>query len=54
MIKTGKKIIHLYQLGVPIQKIIGTHLGYGKYLSFKSYLLKREIHDTIINKFDGL
>lgn len=49
-----EKIIHLYQLGVPAQKIIETHLGYGKYLSLKSYLRKRKIHDLKINPFDGL
>jgi DNA invertase Pin-like site-specific DNA recombinase len=52
--KDREKIIHLYQLGVPVQKIIETHLGYGKYLSLKSYLLKRKIHDVKINPFDGL
>ncbi|KTD60865.1 hypothetical protein Lsan_1933 [Legionella santicrucis] len=35
-----EKILHLYQLGVPIQKIISTHLGYGKYLSLKEFLKK--------------
>ena len=35
-----EKILHLYQLGVPLQKIITTHLQYGKYLSLKSYLNK--------------
>lgn len=35
-----EKILHLYQLGVPIQKIISTHLGYGKYLSLKAWLKK--------------
>lgn len=38
--KDKVKILHLYQLGVPIQKIIATHLGYGKYLSLKSYINK--------------
>ena len=38
--KDKDKILHLYQLGVPIQKIIATHLGYGKYLSLKAYLNK--------------
>lgn len=38
--KDKEKILHLYQLGVPIQKIICTHLGYGKYLSLKSYINK--------------
>lgn len=35
-----EKIVHLHQLGVPIQKIIATHLGYGKYLSLKTFLNK--------------
>jgi DNA invertase Pin-like site-specific DNA recombinase len=38
--KDKEKIFHLYQLGVPIQKIIATHLGYGKYLSLKAFLKK--------------
>ena len=38
--KDSEKILHLYQLGVPIQKIISTHLGYGKYLSLKAFLNK--------------
>ena len=38
--KDKDKILHLYQLGVPIQKIIATHLGYGKYLSLKAYINK--------------
>ena len=38
--KDKEKILHLYQLGVPIQKIILTHLGYGKYLSLKAFLKK--------------
>ena len=38
--KDKEKILHLYQLGVPIQKIIATHLGYGKYLSLKDYINK--------------
>lgn len=38
--KDKEKILHLYQLGVAIQKIISTHLGYGKYLSLKSYITK--------------
>lgn len=40
--KDKEKIFHLYQLGVPIQRIIDTHLRYGKYLSLKAYLLKRK------------
>jgi len=38
--KDKDKILHLYQLGVPIQKIIATHLGYGKYLSLKAFIHK--------------
>lgn len=38
--KDKEKILHLYQLGVPIQKIIATHLGYGKYLSLKAFIDK--------------
>lgn len=38
--KDREKILHLYQLGVPIQKIISTHLNYGKYLSLKAFLNK--------------
>ncbi|CAM3017230.1 recombinase family protein [Legionella worsleiensis] len=41
--KDKEKILHLYQLGVPVQKIIETHLGYGKYLSLKAYLKKISI-----------
>lgn len=41
--KDKEKIFHLYQLGVPIQKIIATHLGYGKYLSLKAYINKVKI-----------
>lgn len=36
-----EKILHLYQLGVPLKKIIQTHLGYGKYYSLKEYTEKR-------------
>lgn len=36
-----EKIFHLYQLGVPLNKIINTHLGYGKYYSLKEYIDKR-------------
>lgn len=38
--KDKDKILHLYQLGVPIEKIIRTHLGYGKYLSLKAFINK--------------
>lgn len=40
--KDKEKILHLYQLGVTIQKIITTHLGYGKYLSLKVFIDKRK------------
>lgn len=36
------KLMHLYQLGVPIKKIIETHLTYGKYSSLKDYIDKRK------------
>lgn len=36
-----EKIQHLYRLGVPLKKIIQTHLGYGKYYSLKEYIDKR-------------
>lgn len=39
--KDKDKIFHLYQLGVPLKKIIDTHLGYGKYLSLKAYIGKK-------------
>lgn len=35
------KIFDLHKLGVPLHKIIATHLGYGKYWSLKKYLEKR-------------
>lgn len=41
--KDKEKILHLYQLGVPIQKIILTHLGYGKYLSLKAFINKTDL-----------
>ncbi|MBA2648943.1 MAG: recombinase family protein [Legionella sp.] len=41
--KDIEKITQLYQLGVPIQKIIIIHLGYGKYLSLKAYINKKKI-----------
>ena len=40
--KDKEKILHLYQLGVSIQKIITTHLGYGKYMSLKEFIGKRK------------
>ena len=39
--KDKQKIFDLYKLGVPLHKIISTHLGYGKYLSLKIYIQKR-------------
>lgn len=39
--KDKEKIFHLYNMGVPLQKIIATHLGYGKYWSLKNYVEKR-------------
>lgn len=44
--KDQEKIVHLYQLGVPLQKIITTHLGYGRYLSLKAFLKKCKILGT--------
>ena len=40
-----EKIFHLYQLGVPLNKIINTHLGYGKYYSLKEYIDKKYKHN---------
>lgn len=37
-----QKILHLYKLGVPLHKIISVHLGYGKYLSLKESIEKRQ------------
>lgn len=37
------KIFHLFELGVSIQKIIDTHLGYGGYQSLKQYIEKRQL-----------
>ena len=39
--KDREKIFHLHKLGVPLGKIIDTHLGYGKYWSIKNYVEKR-------------
>ncbi len=36
-----EKIFQLNKLGVPLNTIIKTHLGYGKYLSLKEYIQKR-------------
>jgi DNA invertase Pin-like site-specific DNA recombinase len=42
--KDKDNILHLYQLGVPIQKIIATHLSYSKYLSLKAFIKKFDFH----------
>lgn len=39
--KDKDKIMHLHELGVPINKIIDIHLKYGKYLSLKSFIDKQ-------------
>jgi DNA invertase Pin-like site-specific DNA recombinase len=39
--KDQQRIEHLHKLGVPIATIIDTHLGYGKYLSLKTYIEKK-------------
>lgn len=39
--KDKDRIFELYQLGVPIPRIIESHLKYGKYLSLKKYIQKR-------------
>ena len=39
--KDREKILHLHALGVPLNKIIKVHLGYGQYYSLKQYLIKR-------------
>jgi DNA invertase Pin-like site-specific DNA recombinase len=36
--KDKDKILELYRLGVPINKIIATHLKYGKYTSLKQFI----------------
>lgn len=36
--KDKDKILELYRLGVPINKIIDTHLKYGKYTSLKQFI----------------
>lgn len=41
------KIFDLYKLGVPLNKIIEMHLGYGKYFSLKEYIDKRYKPDTL-------
>lgn len=41
------KILHLYDLGVPLRKIIQTHINYGKYASLKEYLDKRKSQEFV-------
>ena len=36
-----ENVFQLHKLGVPLNTIIKTHLGYGKYLSLKEYIQKR-------------
>ena len=36
-----EKVFQLHKLDVPLNTIIKTHLGYGKYLSLKEYIQKR-------------
>jgi DNA invertase Pin-like site-specific DNA recombinase len=38
--KDKDRILELYKLGVPLNKIISTHLAYGKYISLKDYVTK--------------
>lgn len=38
-----ENILHLYQLGIPLHKIIATHLGYGKYLSLRKYIERQQV-----------
>lgn len=40
--KDRDRILELYNLGVPLQGIITTHLKYGKYLSLSNYIKKRK------------
>ena len=39
--KDRMRILDLYKMGVPLNKIISIHLKYGKYHSLKDYILKR-------------
>lgn len=36
-----ERIFQLHKLGVPLNTIVKTHLGYGKYLSLKEFIEKR-------------
>lgn len=40
--KDKDKILHLHTLGVPINKIIETHINYGKYISLKHFIDKHK------------
>ena len=40
--KDKDKILELYKLGVPINKIITTHLKYGKYTSLKQFIDRQQ------------
>lgn len=48
--KDKDKIMHLYHLGVPLRKIIQTHIQYGKYSSLKEYIDKRKINYIQLNE----
>ena len=48
--KDQEKIFHLHKLGVPLGKIIDTHLGYGKYWSIKNYLEKRYLKELQVTR----
>lgn len=45
--KDKEQIFHLHALGVPIGKIISTHIKYGKYWSLKNYIEKRYKSNSI-------
>ena len=49
--KDKDRILELYKLGVPLNKIISTHLSYGKYISLKDYVTKvLKNNSTIVEK----
>lgn len=41
--KDQEQIFSLYKMGVPLQKVIDTHLKYGKYNSLRNYLKKHKV-----------
>lgn len=47
--KDRERIFHLHKMGVPINTIIKTHLGYGKYISLRDYIRKRYTDDATTN-----